>query len=176
MKINLDSHKINQMKKILFFSLFIVGFLTIFQSCKTEEDVKNLGTINVDGVSYTINKGVVKGYKAAGPDATNKYTFTFTNIDGDQSKTLHFAISYPYNDISINGEYVLYGSSKQLDSWSSYYAETSGKHTDTYNNLVVGSIKVSRNSLNNFKVNFDIRPQAGQKIKGEFNGDAEVTE
>ena len=164
------------MKKLFLFPLFLFGILFIFNSCKTEEEPKNLGSFTVDGVAYTINEAIVKGHKSSNPDLTNNYVFTFTSVNGDTSHRVNLAITFPYNDETINGNYVLYGNSKQLDSWMSHYAETKGKHTDTYNNLVMGKCNVIRTGDKNFRVSFDFKPEAGMKVTGEFLGEAEVTE
>ncbi len=164
------------MKKLFTLSLLLAAILFAFNSCKTEEEKKNLGSFKVDNVSYTINEATVKGYKSSNPDITNKYVFTFQSLNGDATQRVNLAISFPYNDIGINGTYILYGNSKQLDPWLSHYAETNGKSTHTYNNLVLGKCVVQRTGDKTFKVNFDFKPEAGMKVIGEFLGDATVTE
>ena len=163
------------MRKFFLLSLIAAGFLFVFNSCKTEDELKNLGSFTVDGVSYTINEAIVKGYKSKNPDITNNYVFTLTSLSGDNTKRVNLAVAYPYNSEGINGVYELYGTSNQLDPWLSHYAETTGKHTDTYNKLILGKCTIFRNEKS-FKVNFDFQPEAGMKVKGEFLGEAEVTE
>lgn len=166
------------MKKLLFLFILFVGFGAVLVSCKSDdEELKNLGTMVIDDVEYTINKATVRGYRSTNGNKNNDYVFTFTSINGnDTSREVVLAISYPYNDLSMNGQYLLAGSAKRLDQWISHYAMTYGKHTDTYNNLQTGKCTVARLELNKFKVTFDFVPQSGQKVKGAFEGDVELSE
>ncbi len=164
------------MKKIFFFSLLCLSFSMLMSSCSNDdEDLPNLGNFTVDGATYQINKATVNGYKSIAANQSNDYTFDLTSEQGNTIRTVRLRISFPFNNM-MNGEYKITGSSRQLDPWHSQYTETTGKHTDTYNNLISGVCTVTRNSENNFKIKFEMEPSSGPEIKGEFEGDAKVTE
>ena len=164
------------MKKIFFFSLLCISFSMLLSSCSgDDEELPNLGNFTVDGATYQINKGNVKGYKSTTANQSNNYTFDFASEQGNTVRTVRLSISFPFNTM-MNGEYKITGSSRQLDPWLSQYTETTGKHTDTYNNLITGVCTVARIGENNFKVKFQMQTTSGPEIKGEFEGDVKIQE
>lgn len=162
------------MKKCLLFSFYFVLVSLFLISCSSkDEELPNWGTFKVNNNSYAINEGLLNGYKATTSDKSNNYIFTFSNLGEKTTRTVKIAIHFPYNT-DISGDYELYGSSKEIDAWNSSYSETTDKYVQTYNNLKIGTCTITKKNENEFKVEFEIVPENGTVIEGEFIGEVKL--
>lgn len=164
--------KNNQMKKVGFL-LSLLFLLIAGVGCKEREVSENftsLGSYKVGNTEVKIHKGSLHFVKSSMPDEENRAVFIFESHADEKNRKVGISVSYPYNMEGIDGEYLIGGSPRAMDSWNTYYFEKVGNTQHMYREPTNGVCTITKHSESQYTVSFRFLPKNGEWVQGNFSG------
>lgn len=167
----LTFEKNKSMKNLSRLLLLSVCALSLTNCKKDELKEPAYGDISVDGVPFKIYYPSLIVRKGATATDDTVYLFKFRSgsiADGQQE--VQVAVSYPFNDTTVNGTYTAGAANRKLDPWGTYYYKANGGASAQLNNPTSGSCTVAKSGTDYYNLSFNFKLQNGPAISGTFSG------